>query len=209
MGKRREDYPEWAKKYVKKGVTLRAKGADTFAVIKVASKWSKEKGYPVVSQEYLGVVKKGEGFLPAKSKINSKAKVYEYGLSNFIYSNFSSRLKRYLFNASREDLDTIVRLGIIKYVFGDLTEEIIKSSSLSFSCEGLLIDKFRKLANYKYDRIASGIDSCLREAIKDERDLANLKAYLRLSIVTYRAVPKHGEYPAEANEILERNGLRK
>ena len=71
--------------------------------------------------------------LKAHTESDKPQRYLEYGLSSYIYSFHRRTLQRSLFNITGETADNLIMLGIIQYVFGIISEEILCSSYLTYA----------------------------------------------------------------------------
>ncbi len=156
-------YPEWVERYREKGRTIR-KVRDGFGLFRVSSEVQKD-GTKKVVQEYLGMITQDQGFVPKKGTKDSR--FLEYGLSHLICINFGNDLKRSTFMGNMD----LVKLGIIRYIFGDVDDESIRSSLLTYrDCERLS-ELARKISPNQVETMDSRIEDLLKKRIKQRSDL--------------------------------------
>ena len=154
-------YPDWVEKYRTKGCTIR-KVRNGYGLYKCTSVSVPGLPYPKLKQEYLGMVTEKDGFIP--KKVASDHPVFlEYALSNLIWRNFKRALIRSSFNGN-EDL---VRLGIVKYTFGDANEALIRLTFISDGHEEIMLRLLQSSSPQRINTISKKINELLDEKIRD------------------------------------------
>ena len=202
MANKKNVYPDWVEKYRTKGITIR-KTKYGYGLYKCTSVYEKGRKYPKSIQEFLGMVYEDKGFVPKSEKKEYKEPLYvEYGLSAFIMNNFRRTLDR----ASYDRNQDIIRLGIIKYIFGSFDRRLLDSSYLTCHDEKLK-DYAAKANRNRIDRVSSNIDKAFKERIRDEDDLNVLINELRLCVYDLGNDIKP-IINRQLKELLERYGLR-
>lgn len=195
-------YPDWVEKYRKKGVTIR-KVRSGYGLYKCTTKYVKGSK-PAYVQEYLGMVTEDKGFIPKHSYSSPSIPFIEYGLSHFIWLNMHRHIQRSLFHAGTDEL---IRLGIIFYIFGNISEAYIRSSWISIGHEDDML-AYSKTANISRVHAASNsIDKAFRELIPDDSEIRSLKALLSLSVYD-PSLNMPSPLPPAAIEIIQKRGLR-
>lgn len=174
MAKITNTYPDWVNAYRKKGQTIR-KTTNGYGLYRCTSIYV-PGGKPKSVQEYLGMIYEDKGFVPKANdnKKNVDPKYLEYGLSTFIINNFKRDIRRASYNGS----DMIVKLAVIKYIFGSIDERILRSSYLTY-CDEETIAYSHKINIKRLDTPVKKIEA-LFEGIEDA---AVLKAKLSLILV--------------------------
>ena len=150
------------------------------------------------------MVTEKDGFIP--KKVTSDHPVFlEYALSNLIWRNFKRALIRSSFNGN-EDL---VRLGIVKYTFGDANEALIRLTFISDGHEEIMLRLLQSSSPQRINTISKKINELLDEKIRDHDERKVLENLLRSCVLDSKnkllQVP---EIPSLAKEIMERNGLK-
>ena len=199
----KNQYPDWVEKYRTKGCTIR-KVRNGYGLYKCTSVSVPDLPYPKLKQEYLGMVTEKDGFIP--KKVTSDHPVFlEYALSNLIWRNFKRALIRSSFNGN-EDL---VRLGIVKYIFGDANEALIRLTFISDGHEEILLRLLQSSSPQHINTISKKVNALLDEKIRDHDERKVLENLLRSCVLDSKnkllQVP---EIPSLAKEIMERNGLK-
>ncbi len=104
------------------------------------------------------------GLVPKKDKAQH---FLEYALSHLICINFGNDLKRSTFMGNMD----LVKLGIIRYIFGDSSDESMRSSLLTFrDCERLS-ELARKIDPKKVETMDTKIEDLLKKRITQRSDL--------------------------------------
>ena len=202
--KRTVVYPDWVEKYRTKGRTIR-KVRDGYGLYECTSKYEKGQKYPKSVQKYLGMITEDKGFIPKGHSVSSRRQYIEYGLSHFIMKNFKRDLVRGLSGGS----DEVVRLGIIFYLFGGLSETFVRSTYLSHGMEDILIERMNGgIAISRLSNVRNRIEKLLKEKIPDDTDRNTLTKLLFLSVIDKDSEPESFEPSVEITEIIERYGLR-
>ena len=199
----KNQYPDWVEKYRTKGCTIR-KVRNGYGLYKCTSVSVPDLPYPKLKQEYLGMVTEKDGFIP--KKVTSDHPVFlEYALSNLIWRNFKRALIRSSFNGN-EDL---VRLGIVKYTFGDANEALIRLTFISDGHEKIMLRLLQSSSPQRINTISKKINELLDEKIRDHDERKVLENLLRSCVLDSKnkllQVP---EIPSLAKEIMDRNDLK-
>ena len=202
MANRVNVYPDWVEKYRDKGITIR-KTKYGYGLYKCTSIYDPSKKYPVVKQEFLGMVYEDKGFVPKRVNNEYKEPNYlEYGLSKFIMLNFKRDLRRVSYDGN----ENIIKLGIIKYIFGSYNKTLLAKSYLTYSDDDLF-NYLDKANNKRIDKVAINIEAALNNKINDIDDLNTLISLLRLSVYD----SNNDIYPIindELKKLKERYGLK-
>ena len=122
--------PDFAKPFKTKGFDVRLV-KNSYQLFRVTSKRVEGKKHPVLSQEYIGTIDPVKGLLPKKVLVKAGANdaLVEYGLSYFMYKRFNRELNRSLFNAGG-NVTPLIKLAIIKFIYGHCEERFLKLSYL-------------------------------------------------------------------------------
>ena len=199
-----EDLPEFAKPYKTKGYDVRARNG-SYILLKISSHREEGKKYPVLSQEYIGVILP-DGSLKRKAEEKPRSGIYqEYGLSHFLYFQYGRLLKRSLFNSSGEYGECTVKLAILHYIFGSVSELARKCSREASQLDASLVAAIRERQMDKILRLSNRIEK--EQTLRFGEDLKDFEALMKLCIVDQMsaAVPF---YPGEAVAIAEKHGVR-
>lgn len=200
---KKNQYPEWVEKYRSKGQTIR-KVRNGYGLYKCTSVYVPGAPYPKSVQEYLGMITEEDGFIPKKSTTDHPQYI-EYGLSRLIWLNFKRSLLRSSFNGH----EGLIRLGIVKYIFGDVTEDLINFSFISDGHEDEMISALASSSERRINNIANKIDELLKEKINDPIERKVLENLLRCCVMDSKnRLSQTPALPEKAKEIIERNGLK-
>ena len=175
MAKITNTYPDWVNAYRKKGQTIR-KTTNGYGLYRCTSVYV-PGGKPKSVQEYLGMIYKDRGFVPnAKDNKEDKSKPHylEYGLSTFIMNNFKREIRRAAYNGN----DNLLKLSVIKYIYGSIDERILRSSYLTCSDEETIAYS-HKVNIRRLDAPVKKIEALF----KDIEDAEVLKAKLSLILI--------------------------
>ena len=199
----KNQYPQWVEKYRTKGCTIR-KVRNGFGLYRCTSVSSPDLPYPKSKQEYLGMVTEKDGFIPKKATAEHPLYI-EYGLSHLIWKNFKRELLRSSFN----ETEAVIRLGIVKYIFSDVNEALVRLSYISDGVEEPLIKLLGSTSGQRLENIRRKIDSLLSEKIGNATDRACLEALLRCCVMDSRnRTAQMPALPEAARQIIERYGLK-
>lgn len=201
-----ENLPDYAKPFKKKGYDVRKQG-ETYFLYKITSRRVPEKKYPVLEQEYIGVIDKNGTLIRKKEypKTEEKTPVrLEYGLSSFIMKTHKRTLIRSLFNGSMEKNKALVILAVVKYVFGSTSDTAIDCCWLS-SEMGEDIKKARDICSPdRVQRLVRKIGELEGLLFGDDRD--DFEILMKLCVIDKGSSSKPS-YPDEALKILEKHGV--
>ena len=177
-----------------------------YRLIKISSKRVPGKKYPVLQQEFIGIIDKDKGLIPKKTYPSLSADSLEFGLSNFIYLNFRRDLQRLVFGGDRNFIYS--RLAIIFYIYGSVDLRFLKLSFLSCRDEELQNCSL-KCSIKRLSSMAGKIDLFLASAIPDDSDRLYLISYLRQVTVSRNTIdsPKL-QYTNEILTLFDQYGLK-
>lgn len=168
------DLPEYAKKYKKKGFDVKKKD-NTYYLYEITHIKKPNKKYLTTKYVYVGKITESGDLIKAHAESDKPQRYLEYGLSSYIYSFHRRTLQRSLFNITGETADTLIMLGIIQYVFGIISEEIISSSYLTYAQATHLFNFYNssKLNHRQVTTISNRIETLLEEKIpsKEKREV--------------------------------------
>ena len=201
---KKSDLPEWARKYDRPGLTFRKVG-NSFHVLEVSSKRVKGKGYPLLSQDYIGTITEKDGLIPARKKKPCIPEMIECSLSHFVIENHARDIKRSFFNSAGAIAESMMRVAVLGWIFGCVPQErMIGLSALSIGFE----EDMKKTLSLPSDRLEKAIASVQRivsNDISDARDLAFLRARLATETVP-KSDPRFPGYPDDIRELLAKYG---
>ena len=197
--------PDYAKPYKTKGYDVRVVNG-VYRLVRISSRRVPGKKYPVLQQEFIGIIDKDRGLVPKKTYPSPYADSLEFGLSSFIYLNFRRDLQRLVFGGDRNFVYS--RLAIIFYIYGSVDLRFLKLSFLSCRDEELQ-DCSLKCSVRRLSSMAGRIDSFLASAIPDGSDRLYLVSYLRQVTVSRNMVgsPKL-QYTDEILTLFDKYGLK-
>ena len=199
-----EDLPEFVKPYKVKGYDVRKRG-NRYVLFKISSQRVKDKKYPVLKQEYIGVIDPDKGLIESgKNNINTNKVMVEYGFSNIICRNFIKDIS----NASFGSRDkSYVKLCIVYYIFGNIEERTLKLTHLTCNDEDCF-NKALKITEDRLKKMSSCIDKILKEKINDENDFLYIVNASKMVMVDSNIkYIKEKEYPDSLKEVLNKYGL--
>lgn len=174
------DMPSWATKYKGKNKSLKYLGNDRYGLYEVTSKYDSIKGYSKSIQTFIGVISKDEGLVLKKKRVNDKADYLEYGLSHFLYLNFKRNIQRSIGKGDSKYIDYLIKLIIVKYVFGQVYDEFIDMTYLCLDRADEIKEYKNKISDKRINNGANRINTYLSRCINDDKDLNLLINYLRL-----------------------------
>ena len=174
------DMPSWATKYKGKNKSLKYLGNDRYGLYEVTSKYDSIKGYSKSIQTFIGVISKDEGLVLKKKRVNDKADYLEYGLSHFLYLNFKRNIQRSIGKGDSKYIDYLIKLIIVKYVFGQVYDEFIDMTNLCLDRADEIKEYKNKISDKRINNGANRINTYLSRCINDDKDLNLLINYLRL-----------------------------
>lgn len=141
------DLPDYAKKYKTKGYDVK-KINNEFYLYKVSHKRVADKPYPVTSLSYIGKIDRNLGLVKAFAQRHDVNDYLEYGLSSYIFRNYKRAIQRTLFNMAGDFAANIIRLGIVLFVFDDVSLESLSSSYLTYKDASVLLDFYHSNGRY-------------------------------------------------------------
>ena len=201
--KTKNQYPEWVEKYRTKGCTIR-KVRNGYGLYRCTSVFDPNLPYPKSKQEYLGMVTERDGFIPKKTTADHPFYI-EYGLSHMIWNNFKRNLMRSSFNGT----ESVIRLGVVKYIFSDVNETLIYLTFISDGNEQEMIRSLSTTSAQRIENIRRKIDELMSQRIRNPQERSVLEALLRTCVMDSKN--RRAQTPAlpeEARLLLERYGLR-
>lgn len=126
-----DDLPDYAKKYKIKGYDVKKVGNEYYQY-KVEHFRVESKKYPVTKFVYIGKIDKEKGLIKSNQEKDNIIAYLEYGLSNYIFKNYKRALQRSLFNISGDIATSLIKLGIIKFIYNDINLSGLYYSYLTY-----------------------------------------------------------------------------
>ena len=199
----KNQYPDWVEKFRGPGKTIR-KVKNGYGLYKCTSVYVPGEKYPKSKQEYLGMITEKDGFIPKKTVSNNPSYI-EYGVSRLIWLNF----KRELVRSSYMGDELLVRISIVKYLFGTVNHDLMLLSFISDGCIDEMDKRLSSTSEKRIENLASKIDTLLRKKIRDPNDRSLLESLLRNCVLDSKnRTAQLPAVPDVAIEIMERYGLR-
>jgi hypothetical protein len=129
------EYPEWVTKHKKKGTYVNRSGSTYYLYAAHSERVKGTDRIRRVSDGYLGRITEKDGFIPAKRKLSSEVRIYEYGLSETILS-LCPKIRAGLRREFKANADYVMAAGAILFIHGEIRHELYESSvlSLRFPC---------------------------------------------------------------------------
>ena len=150
------------------------------------------------------MVTEKDGFIPKRTTAAHPVYI-EYGLSKLIWKNFKRALLRSSFNGN----ETLVRLGIIHYVFGSVEEDFLKFSFISDGHETEMADAINSTSPQRIKNISNKINELFDERIRDHDERVLLESLMRCCVLDSKnRLSQTPQVSQIAMDIIERNGLR-
>lgn len=205
------DLPDYAKKYKIKGYDVK-KINNEFYLYKVSHKRVADKPYPVTSLSYIGKIDRNLGLVKAFTQRHDVDDYLEYGLSSYIFRNYKRAIQRTLFNMSGDFATNIIRLGIVLFVFGDVSLESLSSSYLTYKDASLLLDFYQSNGRYsgRVSRVRAKIGELLKTVFYDDDDRKCLIFSLRnmTACITDKGEKIDSIPSLKARQIFDKYGVK-
>lgn len=200
--------PDWVLKHKTKGHTVRYNNG-TFSLIKIKSIRVKDKPYPKLINEYVGIITK-DGVIPKKTYNNNlnPDSFIEFGFSYFIYINFRRDLKRAVYGDDPTIKDLTLGAAIMFHIFGDVHVDYLNHSYLKTLFK---IDDFKLLTERRMKNIhklSNLINEYLDLYIPNKVDKNILIYKLKNTVIDKDSSKVIGLYSSDTIEIIERYGLK-
>lgn len=198
-----EKLPDFAKPFKKSGYDVRENNG-TYFLYKISSRRVPEKRYPVLEQEYIGIISK-EGKLIRKKEYPAERKMgyIEWGLSSFIYKRYKRVLKRSTFNGSSSENEELIMLAVIQYVFSSISEVAISSCFIAKDKKAELIKLASTVSMERLNRLVKKIADSQKLLFGE--DLTDAEILMRLCVTEKDSITEPG-YSAEVLALLSRHG---
>lgn len=204
-----EDLPDFAKPFKKKGYDVRKQG-ETYFLYKITSHRVPGKKYPVLQQEYIGLIDQSGTLIkkkeyPKAEEEEKKTHIFlEYGLSSFIMKKYKRTLIRSLFNGSTEKNKPLVVLAVIKYIFGSTSDTAVDCCYLSVKMREDILKTRDMCSSKRLERLVEKIGEQEKLTLGDDRE--DFEILMKLCVID-RDSSSEPSYPEEALNILENHGV--
>ena len=150
------------------------------------------------------MVTEKEGFIPKRSTAAHPIFI-EYGLSRLIWMNFKRPLLRSSFNGS----ETLIRLGIVHYIFGSVNENLLRYTFIADGCWLEMANAINSTSPRRIKNISRKINDLLDEKVRDHDDRVLLESLMRCCVLDSKnMLSLTPQVPQTAMDIIERNGLK-
>lgn len=203
---KRDDLPDFAKKFKTKGYDVRHVN-DSYVLFKITSKRVPDKKYPVLVQEYIGIIDKEKGLINKKIYQNN-ASYLEYGLSNFIYKKMKRVLMKSMFCNDDQYGTNYIILAIIYFIFGSISDISLSSSFISYNKVNEL-KKIRDEQNFNKKRIDNLVSKITKELqILFDTDLNDICNLLKLVVVNNNVTLPNPTYNQDIITIFEKHKVK-
>lgn len=200
MNTRKTELPAWAEKYHTEGTTLRKRG-NAYMLLRVSSRCVKDRPYPVLDQEYLGMVDEA-GFHP-KKRSGSGVRFVEWGLSAFILDRYRRDLQRNCYGTTGDAGLDVVTLAVIAFVHGTAAESALRLSLCGTSRTAQL-SKRREMTNPKrIATIVNAIGRMLEKDFPDKEARSEAVALMRMEVCPEGSSAACLSHSDEVQRILE------
>ena len=207
-----EMLPEFARPFKTKGHDVR-KIANEYYLYRVEHFRVSDKKYPVTKYVYIGRIDREKGLIPSHAQNDGEViACLEYGLSDYIYSNYRRALQRTLFNTSGEMASDTIRIGIVRFVFGKVTLATLRASRLTHDDAERLFAAYSSNARLegRARTLSEKIDSMLGSVFVTEEDKETVVLGLRnmTAVLTEKGERIDGRCPSDVREIFDKRGIR-
>lgn len=150
------------------------------------------------------MVTEKDGFIPKRSTAAHPIFI-EYGLSRLIWINFKRALLRSSFNGS----ETLIRLGIVYFIFGSVNENLLRYTFIADGHETEMANAINSTSPQRIKNISKKINELLDERIKDHDDRMLLESLMRCCVLDSKnKLSQTPQVPQTAMDIIERSGLK-
>lgn len=169
---RKIDLPEYAQQFKIKGYDVKKIG-NFYYQYKVDHYRVPDKKYPITKLTYIGKIDKEKGLIKAHSISDVIIAYLEYGLSNFLFTKYKRPMQRTLYNTKGKYALDIIKLGIINYIFNNVSLNTLKSSYLTYYDAIELFNLYNSSSKNKIrtDSLKNKIDEMLHTTFTDKNDL--------------------------------------
>lgn len=208
---RTEMLPEFARPFKTKGHDVRKTGNEYY-LYKVEHFRVSGKKNPVTKYVYIGRIDREKGLIPAHTQNGGDViACLEYGLSDYIYSNYRRALQRTLFNTSGEMASDTIKIGIIRFIFGKVTLATLRASRLTHNDAERLSAMYASNARLegRAKTLSEKIDAMLGSVFVTEEDKETVILGLRnmTAVLTEKGERIDGRCPSDVKEIFRKRGI--
>lgn len=170
-----KDLPEFTKKYKIKGYDVKKVGNEYYQY-KIEHYRTPDKSYPVAKSIYIGKIDKEKGLIKANSDYEEVVTYLEYGLSNYIFKNYKRALQRSLFNMSGEPAIKLIKIGIIKFIYNEVSSSTLRYSHLTYFEADELLEFYNSnnQNQIRTNKIENKIDELLSKVFSNIEDKKTL-----------------------------------
>ena len=207
-----EMLPEFARPFKTKGHDVR-KIANEYYLYRVDHFRVSDKKYPVTKYVYIGRIDREKGLIPSHAQNDGEViACLEYGLSDYIYSNYRRALQRTLFNTSGEMASDTIKIGIIRFVFGTVTLAALRASRLTHYDADRLFAMYSSNARLegRARTLSEKIDAMLGSVFVTEEDKETVMLGLRnmTALLTEKGERIDGRCPSDVKAIFMKRGIK-
>ena len=201
---RLESLPDFAKPLKKRGYDVRERKG-TYFLYKVTSKRVPGKSYPMLEQEYIGVIDSTGKLIRKKEYPSKKKREYlEWGLSSFIMARYKRTLLRSAYNGSAGKNLELIELAAIRYAFGTLSETAIRRCHLAKEDADKLVNLSTVVSVERIARLSNKIGELQRASFGD--DLEDAEILMRLCVIERDSIEEPG-YSDELLALFGKHGI--
>lgn len=197
-----DDLPDFAKPYKKKGFDVRKCG-NAYRLLRITSKRVEGKKYPVLVQEYIGTILEDGSLRKKPERSPSSGQYQEFALSDFLMRYHKRLLQRSLYGYKGEMSVPLIKLAVLFYVFGTVSELALRHSRLTVDDVESLTEVART-QEARIKRLSEKIRVAQNELFGADR--ADFEMLMRLCVIDTLS-QKIPEYPNEALSVLSRRGI--
>lgn len=199
-----EDLPEFAKPYKKKGYDVR-KQKDNYFLYKISSHRVPGLKYPKLEQEYIGIIDSTGKLIRKKEYPSEKKRDYmEWGLSSFLMARYRRSLLRSVYNGSGSKNIELIKLAIIQYVFGRISETAIRRCYLAKDDAEKLLKLSNVISEERIGRLSNKIGELQKETFGD--DVYDAEILMRLCVIEKDSIAEPG-YSEEMASLFEKHRI--
>ncbi len=175
-----EDLPDYTKKYKVKGYDVKKVGNEYYQY-KVEHFRVENKKHPVTRFIYIGKIDKEKGLIKSNQEKDNVIAYLEYGLSNYIFKNYKRALQRSLFNISGDVGTSLIKLGIVKFIYNDINLSSLYYSYLTYfeALELWNVYTSNERNKVRVNKISTKIKDLLSIVFYNDEDKQTLIASLR------------------------------
>lgn len=192
------NYPDWVERCHTKGTSIK-RVRNGYALYKCTSVYDKEKGYPRSVQKYIGMIDEEKGLIP---KRKDKRSYLEYGLSRFIMKNYKRELSR----AAYDHNILLVKLGIVAYIFDDISDISLKRSFLIKDDIDDIKNLRDRVNTRRLSTIKKKIDDLLSKDLNEDKNL--ITSLLLLSVIETDGKEEDVIFDDDLSSLIEKRGLK-